>query len=61
VTATTAPGPTAPTRSTTPLAWVVALLLAAGLVAIVVLASFSQSNTPSSINGTTATTSHWVK
>jgi hypothetical protein len=50
---------TAPDRSTAPLAWVVTLALLAGIVLIVVLASFSQSNTESSIHGTTATSTHW--
>ena len=31
------------------------------LVLAVVVAAFSQNNTPSSIDGRTATTSHWVK
>jgi hypothetical protein len=47
--------------STTPLALAVVLFLLGGLVSIVVLAAFSQTNTPSSIDGTTATTSHWVE
>ena len=48
------------TGSTTPLAWVVSLTIAAGLALVVIVASFSQNNTPASIDGTTATTSQWV-
>ena len=47
-------------HSARPLAALVTLVIAAGLVAIVVLFAFSAHNTPSSIDGTTATTSHWV-
>ena len=48
------------TGSTTPLAWVVSLTIAAGLALVVIVAAFSQNNTPASVDGTTATTSQWV-
>ena len=50
----------APTGSTAPLAWLVTLTIAAGLALIVIVASFSQNNTPASVDGSTATTSQWV-
>ena len=49
-----------PAGSTAPLAWVVTLTIAAGLALVVIVASFSQNNTPASIDGDTATTSHYV-
>ena len=55
---TTTPG--THSSATWPLAVVVALALgAAGLLVVVALA-FSTHNTQDSIDGTTATTSHWV-
>lgn len=50
---------TTPDHSTAPLAWTVTIALLAGLVLVVVLAAFSQSNTPTSVDGTTATSTHW--
>lgn len=57
MTATTSDHSTA--HSTAPLAWAVTLAILAGLVAIIVLAAFSQTNTPASIDGTTATSTQW--
>lgn len=42
------------------MAALVTLIIAAGLIGIVVLFAFSADNVPASIDGTTATTSHWV-
>ncbi len=47
-------------RSANAMAWLVTLVIAAGLVAIVVIFAFSNNNTPASIDGTTATTSHYI-
>ena len=41
-------------------AWLVSLVILAGLVGIVVIFAFSNNNTPASIDGTTATTSQFI-
>jgi hypothetical protein len=56
VTATATPHSSA----TWPLALVVALAVGAVAVLVVVALAFSTHNTKASIDGTTATTSHWV-
>jgi hypothetical protein len=52
--------PMVPVKGQTGLAWVVVLtfLFIGGMILLV--SAFSQDNTPSSINGRTATTSHQV-
>ena len=49
-----------PQKGGNALAFIVVLAIAAGLLAFIVVAAFSQDNTPSSIDGRTATTSHEV-
>ena len=47
-------------RPATASAWIVVLVISALLLTVLVGLSFTTSNTPASIDGTTATTSHLV-
>lgn len=47
-------------RPATASAWIVVLVILALVVVIIVGLSFTTNNTPASIDGTTATTSHLV-
>jgi hypothetical protein len=62
VAAIDSPDTTTGTTSGSPMvmAWIVTLVIAAGLVIVVMTAAFSQNNTPASIDGTTATTSQFI-
>lgn len=48
-------------RSTAAAAWLVTLVITAGLIATVIIFAFSQHNTPASIDGRTATTSQFIE
>lgn len=50
----------APARPATASAWLVVLVVTALAAIFIVTAAFSGGNTPASIDGTTATTSHRV-
>jgi hypothetical protein len=56
-----AAAPVEPTRSSGPLALVIAIALGVALLLIIVTLAFSTSNTPASIDGTTATTSQFIE
>jgi hypothetical protein len=55
-----AAAPVEPTRSSGPLALVIAIAMGVTLLLVVITLAFSTSNTPASIDGTTATTSQFI-